>query len=418
MVHWRKKMSTMETSKNSAGRLLLTACIISFVCFFGSYMRIPIVPLLATSLGADTVQVGLINGAFMLTAGVLSIPSGLMSDRFGRRLPLMGGLILLAGSSFLLYWSQSLLQMAAIYLMFGVGLSAFSPSLMSHVADFTPPEVLGRAYGWYTMALYGGMTLGPAAGGFLSKAMGLRFVFLVSGSLIFAMFFVALVFLPTPPAVHRGAGSHRAVMPALQGLLGNRQLIACLVATLGGCVGFGMFVTFMPLYIRSNGMDTGHVGFVFATQAFANALSRLPSGRLCDRVPDRSLLVTCGLAFFAVALCAFGLCRSLASLMAVAAVMGMSMGVAFTVVCALIADAVPRELRGLAMGCYNTSIYAGMMLSSVGMGTVIRGEGFSAGFFLSGVVVVLAMFVFRFLYRRQSGKPFATENIGGNLRKR
>ena len=394
----------METRTKSAGRLLLIACIISFVCFLGSYMRIPIVPLLATSLGADTVQVGMINGAFMLMAGVLSIPSGLISDRLGRRMPLLGGMVLLAGSSLLLYWSHSLLQMAVIYLLFGVGLSAFSPTLMSYVADVTPPEVLGQAYGWYTMALYGGMTLGPAAGGFLSKALGLRSVFLVSGGLICAMFLVALCFLPMPSAPHRGSGSHPAVLPVLKGLLRNRPLVACLVATLGGCVGFGMFVTFMPLYIRSQGMDTGAVGFVFATQALANALSRLPSGRLCDRVADRSTLVVCGLSLFALALAAFAICSSVVSLMAAAAVMGMSMGVSFTVVCALIADVVPREQRGLAMGCYNTSVYFGMLLSSVGMGTVIKGAGFRIGFILSGLVVMAAMFLFRFLYRRHCAR--------------
>lgn len=388
----------MEMNRNSAGRLLLTACIISFVCFFSSYMRIPIVPLFAASIGADTVQVGMINASFMLMAGSLSIPSGLISDRFGRRIPLLGGLILLAGSSFLLYWSNSPLQMAAIYLLFGMGLSAFSPTLMSYVADVTPPEVLGQAYGWYTMALYGGMTLGPAAGGFLGTALGLRPVFLVSGALIIIMFFVALLFLPRHPANNRSGKASQAIMPALLGLMGNRKLLACLVATVGGCLGFGMFVTFMPLYILSHGMTTGDVGFVFATQALANALSRLPTGRIYDRVADRSLLVTGGLTVFSLALAAFGLCRSLAMLMVVAAVMGVSMGVAFTVVCALISDVVPREMRGLAMGCYNTSVYAGMMLCSVGMGMVIKVEGFRVGYFLTGGVVVIALFLFRFLF--------------------
>lgn len=391
----------MKSRTNSAGRLLLTVCTISFVCFFGSYMRIPIVPLFATSLGADTVQVGMINGAFMLMAGALSIPSGLISDRLGRRLPLLGGLILLAGSSFLLYWSSTPLQMAVIYLLFGVGLSALSPTLMSYVADVTPPELLGQAYGWYTMALYGGMTLGPAAGGFLGTALGLRPVFLVAGGLIFAMFFVALFFLPTHSTGQRGGGTSLAIMPVLKSLVGNRPLMACLFATLGGCFGFGMFVTFMPLYIRSQGMNTGAVGFVFATQALANAISRLPAGRLYDRVADRSLLVSGGLAVFAVALAAFGLCRSVVSLMAAAAVMGISMGTAFTVICALIADVVPREMRGLAMGCYSTCVYAGMMLCSVGMGMVITAEGFRVGFFLSGAVGVIVLFLFRFLYRRQ-----------------
>lgn len=97
----------MVDHASSAGRLLLTTCIIAFVCFLGSYMRIPIVPIFAASLGADTVQVGWINSAFMIMAGLLSIPSGLLSDRIGRRPLLLVGLSLLAGSSFLLAVSQS-----------------------------------------------------------------------------------------------------------------------------------------------------------------------------------------------------------------------------------------------------------------------------------------------------------------------
>ncbi len=393
----------MNSAVKSSSRLLLTACVISFVCFFAAYMRIPIVPLFATSLGADTVQVGMINASFMLMAGMLSIPSGLLSDRMGRRLPLLGGMILLSGSSLMLFWSNSPLQMAAIYLLFGMGLSAFSPSLMSYVADFTPPEVLGQAYGWYTMALYGGMTLGPAAGGFLGTVLGLRQVFLVSGALIFVMFLVAFAFLPAQSPGHRNVAARPAIFPTLARFMKNRQLIACLIATLGGCMGFGMFITFMPLYMRSLGMNTGHVGFVFAAQAVANALSRLPSGKLCDRIADKSVLVIGGLMFFAVALAAFGVCHSVMPLMAAAAAMGICLGIAFTVICSLIVDIVPMELRGLAMGCYNTSVYAGMMFSSVAMGPVIRQKGFRSGFFLIGAVGVAALLLFKLLYGRRSG---------------
>jgi len=162
-----------------------------------------------------------------------------------------------------------------------------------------------------------------------------------------------------------------------------------------------MFVTFMPLYISSQGMNTWQVGLVFATQAVANALSRIPSGRLCDRLADRRVLVIAGLVLFALALATFGLCNSITSMIAVAAVMGVSMGTAFTVICALIVDAVPKESRGLAMGCYNTCVYAGMMLCSVGMGMVIREGGFSVAFFLSGAIGVVVLLLFMIMYRRQ-----------------
>ena len=392
----------MKPSAHKADRRLPIACLIGFFCFFASYLRMPIVPLLAASLGADAVQVGLINGVFMMTACGLSIPSGLVSDRLGRRLPLLGGLLLLAASSVLLYQSENLPQVALIYLFFGVGLSTFSPALMAYVGDITPPESRGRAFGRYTMAMYAGMTLGPAAGGLLAQELGLRPVFPAAGAVLCAMFLVAFFCLPMPDEKGRIRGAAPAVIPSLRGLAGNRPLTACLVAVLGCCLGYGTFVTFMPLYLKDLGMDTMQVGLVFAAGALTNTLARLPAGRLCDSVRDRSMLVAAGLALFALALAAFGLCRGAPSFMACAGLMGIGMGTAFTVICALIADAVPREMRGLAVGCYNTSIYAGMLVSSVGMGPVVKGAGFRAAFFLNGALGVVVLVLFRLLYRRSS----------------
>lgn len=388
----------MTKNTPASGRLLLTTCVIAFLCFLGSYMRIPIVPLFAASLGANMVEIGLINSAFMCTAGLLSIPSGLLSDRIGRRRPILAGLFFLAGSSFLLSISQSPLQMGGIYVLFGVGLAAVTPTLMSYVADITPPEALGHAFGWYTMALYSGMTIGPALGGFLGGLLGLRPIFLCSGGLIVLMFIVALLWLPNPPGKQRTDRDTGAVATSLLNLRHNRHLIACLLMTVGGCVGFGMFISFIPLYVRSLGLPTTAVGFVCATQALANALARIPAGWLCDRVSNRRRLVFSGSLVYALAMTAFGLCTNLMALLSVAAGMGLSMGIAFTVICALIVDSVPPRMRGLAMGCYNTCVYLGMMLCAMGMGVVIGTYGFQAGFFLTGVIILTTLILFAAIY--------------------
>ena len=44
----------------------------------GAYMRLPLVPLFASDLGATTVQVGMINAVFMAAAAILSLPLGLV----------------------------------------------------------------------------------------------------------------------------------------------------------------------------------------------------------------------------------------------------------------------------------------------------------------------------------------------------
>ena len=389
----------MSQNQDSAERRLAAACLISFCCFFAAYMRMPIVPLLAVSLGADAVQAGLINATFMVTAALLSIPAGLISDRVGRRPLLLGGVAVMALSSLLLSISHELWQMAVAYLLFGAGLATFSPALMSYVADVTPADRLGHAYGRYTMALYCGMTLGPAAGGYAAAVRGLHQVFVLVGCLFLAMLLLAYRYLPAPSARASSGCRKTPAGPALLLILKNRPLLACLVATLGCCLGYGMFVTFMPLYMKGMEMQTVQVGSVFTAQALANAASRLPTGKLSDRVSNKEALIGGGLALFSLALAALSVSRSLTMLVCTAVVMGIGMGIAFTVICARIADLVPAEMRGLAVGCYNTCVYTGMMLSSVAMGPVIKQAGFGGAFVLNGGAGMVVLCLFMALHR-------------------
>src|SRR5574340_643167 len=87
--------------------LLCICCVVVFGCYFGTYLRMPVVPLYAVTLGADTVEVGLINAAFLLMAGVLSLPLGMFSDRLGAKLTAAIGILILSASSFLVGLSRT-----------------------------------------------------------------------------------------------------------------------------------------------------------------------------------------------------------------------------------------------------------------------------------------------------------------------
>jgi MFS family permease len=140
----------------------LLVCLIAFAVFFSSYLRIPVMPLFAATLGAGPVQVGAINGAFMLTVALLSMPAGLLADRTGRKVPILVGIAASAVSSLLVTLCTQPEQMVAAYILFGIGLAAFAPAMLSLVADVIPSNRLGQAYSWYTTAIYIAMTLGPA----------------------------------------------------------------------------------------------------------------------------------------------------------------------------------------------------------------------------------------------------------------
>lgn len=376
---------------------LLICCVIGFTCFLGAYMRIPVLPLLASGIGASTTQIGLINAAFMLSAGLLAVPSGLISDRIGIRPVLLAGLALMSGASLLIPFSNSWLVLGAVYLVFGVGLAAFTPTMMSSVARVVPQSHVGRAYSWYTTAVYLAMTIGPAAGGWFGRLLGFRDVFFISGGLIIVALLAVISFLPKDNDGH-DTTVPTALTGKLAGVLSNRPLVAALTGTLGGCFGFGMFISFLPLHARATGLSVEQIGIIFASQALVNVLLRVPFGHLSDRV-DRGIMSALGLLACAVALALTGISSTMTTLTLCAGLLGAGMGLTFTALSSLIVVVMPPGQRGLGMGLYNSCIYLGMMLSSASMGIVIKRTGFGTGFVIAGVVTFVMTALFSYLYR-------------------
>ena len=280
------------------------------------------------------------------------------------------------------------------YLFIGIGLAAFGPTMMAYIADISPATHLGRSYGWYTTALYSGMSLGPAVGGYVAHASGFLQVFLISGTLILLDLCIVFFFLPRS----RWGTEHRSdkekTVSLFRQLLKNRPLMGCWLITLGGCFGLGMFITFIPLHARNQNLNVKEIGLVFFVQGLVNAVSRIPLGYLSDKVANRKNLVALGMVGFAATMVGFGMSRTLFHFMMFAITLGTSMGLAFTSIGALIAETVDTELRGLAMGGYNTCIYFGMMLSSALMGSVIQRIGFEYGFYVTAVLNLPLIIIF------------------------
>ncbi|MDF1553224.1 MAG: MFS transporter [Deferrisomatales bacterium] len=372
----------------SSPRFLAALCAIAFGCYVAASIRIPVLPLYARSLGLDATEIGYINTGFFLVAGVLSVPLGMASDRVGRRVLVRSGLALLAVAASLLSVSTTYGQLLASYTLLGMGVAAFTPTMMSLVADSSPATHLGRAYGWYTTSLYVGMSVGPAVGGYLASHWGYRQAFQVSAGLLWGVFLLTWRFLARPGTASGVPSGRARPKTGIRETLANRRLLGCWVATVGGCYGLGMFLIYFPLHGRAAGLDAGAVGLVFFTQGLFNAVSRRPLGAWSDRRADRRPWVVLGMVGFATAMMALGFAGRSLWFQVVSVGLGVSMGLAFTSVGALTAEVVPPGARGIAMGGYNTSIFLGMMLNSATMGPVVDRAGFRAGFALAAGVIV------------------------------
>ncbi len=380
--------SITHAEERSFAALLTICCLVTFVCYFAVSMRLPIVPLHAQGFGVSTSQIGIINAVFYLMAGLLALPSGMLSDLFGRKKLAIGGALILLVGMLLLYVGRSYLQIAGIYLLLGVGIAAFGPTMMTWVAEISPPTHLGRAYGWYTTALFGGLGLGPAAGGALGAHVGFPPVF-IAGAVLMAVNIWALQWFlpsggqPSGPTVQR-PGRRENWLTAFA----NRPLMGCWAAALGANILAGVFFTFLPLLAHYRGLSVSEIGIVFLVQSVTNALSRIPFGAFSDYFGRRHLQALAGIVLVTLAIAGFAPARAFSHFILAALALGVSLAVAFTSIGALIAETATPAIRGLAMGGYNSCIYFGLMAGSLGIGPLIERVGFGDGFLLAGLLNV------------------------------
>jgi MFS family permease len=106
-----------------------------------------------------------------LPAAVLSsfLPSrlGVLSDRFGRRVPMIAGLLIGAAASALIPHLRSLIALTVLWAVESAGYAASVPAERAFVADIAGEDVRGTSYGLYTFAYFLGSAIGPVAGGWL-----------------------------------------------------------------------------------------------------------------------------------------------------------------------------------------------------------------------------------------------------------
>jgi MFS family permease len=358
-------------------------------------------------LGITMVQIGVINSVFYAIGGILSLPSGLLSDIFGRkRLTIYGTVLLLLGM-IALYFCRTYFHFAVVYFLLGAGMAAFGPTTMSWVAEFAPFSHLGRAYGWYTTALFCGLGMGPAAGGVLGEWVGMRPVFLISALIVAINLWAIWRFLPSDAGAQGRGKNQGQWRSGLGKILTNRPLIGCWLVTLGAFITAGSFFSFMPLLADHRGLDLGQIGVVFLVQSSTNALSRIPFGIFSDRIGHRKYQALVGNIMIMASTAAFAPAGTFYHFLFAGVALGLSHAVGFTSIGALIAETVEPRYRGLAMGGYNACIFFGLMAGSVGLGPLIEAVGFGMGFFL--ISLVNTPFVIFFAW---SMKGYFGEDLG------
>lgn len=194
-------------------RTVISLALLYAFRMLGLFMVLPVLFLYGSQYeGATPASLGLALGVYGLTQAIFQIPLGLSSDIVGRKIVIVGGLVVFALGSIVAATATTVEGLILGRALQGSG--AIASAIMAMVADLTSEQnrtkamaAIGASIGLsFTIA----MVLGPA----LAAFSGIQGVFWVSAVLALIGVFIVLVLVPTPPKLrlHRDVGTRPAVV--------------------------------------------------------------------------------------------------------------------------------------------------------------------------------------------------------------
>jgi MFS family permease len=150
---------------------------------------------LSDALGGAT-YVPLLWSAIHVVKASLSTWGGGLSDRFGRKRMIIAGWIVYALVYFGFAWSTSAVAFIAWFLFYGVYFALAEGAEKALVADLTPAERRGAAFGWYNATTGVGALIASVLFGELYEHLGAPVAFM-TGAALAGVAAVLLLFIPT-----------------------------------------------------------------------------------------------------------------------------------------------------------------------------------------------------------------------------
>ena len=326
----------------------------SLLSDLGHEVPTALLPRFITSLGGSAAVLGVIEGIADGLAGLARLGGGaLADDPARRRATAIGGYTSVAVLSGLIGAATSLWQVATLRTAAWAARGLRVPSRNALLADATPREAYGRAYGFERMMDNLGAIGGPILALALVAAFSVRTAILLSiipGLLATVAIVYAIRRLPKLERRERQA-VRLQVRPVIRAGLG-RLMLSVSAFELGNIAATLLILRATQLLTPTEGADaaTNTALLLYVAYNIAATLTSVPAGHLSDRASPRLVLAGGALSF----LLAYGVFAttgaSVPILLLAFVLAGVGIGCAETAEHAAVAIAAPAGIRGSAFG--------------------------------------------------------------------
>ena len=364
---------------------------VSLLMDVSSEMIHSLLPLfMATTLGASVIIIGIIEGVAEATALMLKVFSGVISDYVGKRkgLALLGyGLGALSKPLFAIAPTSGVVFSARMIDRVGKGIRGAPRDAL--VADVTPPEIRGAAYGLRQSL--------DTIGAFLGPLLAVALMFLWDNDFQ-SIFWVAAI-----PAVlsiallgfglkePRTAVVQKRTNPLRRENLKKLSTAYWWVVAIGSIFTLARFSeAFLVLRAQQMAIPLFAIPLVMVAMNLVYSLTAYPFGKLSDSM-SHSKMLQWGLLVLIAADIVLALSSHWSTLLAGVALWGIHMGMTQGLLAAMVAHTAPPELRGTAFGMFNLMSGIALLLASAGAGVLWEVLGAASTFYAGAIICVVTL---------------------------
>jgi DHA1 family inner membrane transport protein len=354
--------------------MLIALCTaVFFVTSAGASMA-PFLNLITRDLATTLPAVAHLFSIQALAWGIASLVAGIISERFGRRAILVGGILLLGAMRLGFASADTYGAAVAWQVLSGIGGGAFMGIVYAVVSEHVTPDIRGRAMSWVITGQSLSLVLGVPLVTLLGAFGGWRGAIATHGVLVLlSAIAVRLATPPDPPAI---AHADRPKTP--YAALFKPKLMALLVAGTTERMCFAVIAIFLPAYLQ-HAYDTalGGLALVLGLVAAGNLIGNIIGGRIADRTHSRARVFAIGSALTAVvALPLLAWHPGLAVSVALGFVFSLVNAAGRPSLMATLAE-MPSELRSALFGLNITMASMGWLLAGSVGGWLIATSGFA-----------------------------------------
>jgi MFS family permease len=382
----------------------ISVCLTTFFMFLNYYYLLVTIPIyLIQDLQGNAAQAGILVAIFYVAAILIRPIAGKWIETYGIKKIFLISLIIYLVAAFMYFFTTTLISLAVLRFVHGIGFGMITTSTGTIVASIIPNGRKGEGMGYYGLMMNISMALGPFVGLLAITQWGSSVMFIVSAvSVVIGTITGFLISLPKGEIKATTEKTVKQKGLKMKDLIEMSALPISLVSFFFALV-YASIVSFVSVYAKELQL-TEIASYFFIVYVIALLISRPFTGKWFDQYGANVIMIP-SIISFALGMFLLSQAEGAFLFLLSAAFIGLGWGTIFPSAQTIAIQVAPPERKSVATATFLSTMDSGIGIGSVIVGIVGAQLGYSSLYFYSSIMVLAGLVVYYLLHGKTSRSP-------------